>query len=254
MFTKIAKLLFNKKKESVIYEDDEYYDIEDIEEIELPKGDVVYSESTKILIVSKKQSISNEDNMEWFRGIIKLDKVKTYLEGTNIDKGDLVEVSYKESIINGEVINREIQSIKKLEGISYNIKTDTSKVKKVYDLGFAKKGIEFENGHTYSEERVLCIDPCPTEEEENNIYRKQFMYEGDLCNETYLEIFKDGVNTGQTITIQVEKIRDDIIMSISKKSSISTYEDVEKLLEDSPMPKFPWIKDEDISAQDLLDI
>lgn len=76
MFTEIAKLLFNKKKETIIYEDDEYYDIEDIEEIELPKGDVVYSKSTKILIVSKKEFISNEDNMEWFRGIIKLEKVK----------------------------------------------------------------------------------------------------------------------------------------------------------------------------------
>lgn len=144
--------------------------------------------------------------------------------------------------------------MKKLEDISYNIKTETSKVKKVYDLGFAKKGIEFENGHTYSEERFLYIDPCPTEEEKSNIYRNKFMYEGDLCNETYLEIFKDGINTGKTITIDAEKIRDDIIVSIRKKSHISSYEDLEKLLEDLRMPKFPWIKDEDICAQDLLDI
>ena len=234
MFNKIKKLIFNKKKESIIIDDDELYEIEDefyeIEKVEFSESEIVYSESDKILIVTKKSSISDEDNMEWFRGTIKLEKVKSYLKNTSIDKGDLVEVSYKESVVNGEIINREIQSIKKLEGISYNIKKQVSKVKKVYDLGFSKKGIEFENGHTYSEGRFLYIDPCPTEEEEDNIYRKTFMYEGDLCNETYLEIFKDGVNTGKTITIKADKIRDDIIYS--GKLQINSYEDVEKLLED----------------------
>lgn len=251
MFNKFKKLIFNKKKELILDDDNEYYDFE---EIELPTDDIVYGESSKILIVSKKRTVSDDSNMEWFSGIIKLEKVKTYLENTSIDKGDLVEVSYKDSILNDKVINREIQSIKKLEGFSYNIKKETSKVKKVYDLGFAKKGIEFENGHTYSELRFLSIDPCPTEEEQRDIYRSAFRHEGDLCNEIYLEIFKDDVNTGNTITIDAEKIRDDVIMNIRKKSPISSYEDVEQLLEDSPMPKFPWIKDEDICAQDLLDI
>lgn len=241
MFDKIKKLIFNNKKGLISYEDDEYYDFE---EIELPTGDIVYRESSKMLIVSKKKFIFNEDNIDWFRGIIELDKAKTYLEYTPIDKGDLVEVIYKESMINEEVINREIKSIKKLEGISYNIKTDISKVKKVYDLGFAEKGIEFDNGHTYSETQILHIGPYSVDkEEEQNIYRRTFMYEGDQCNETYLEIFKDGINTGSTITIEAEKIRDDRIIGMSKKSSINSYEDVEKLLDDHPIHKFPWLKD-----------
>lgn len=239
MFNKIKKLIFDKKKESISYEDDKYYGIE---EIELPTGEVVYRESSKILIVSKKKFIFNEDNIDWFRGIIELDKAKTYLEDTLIDKGDLVEVIYKESIRNEEVINREIKSIKKLEGISYNIKTDVSKVRKIYRLGFAEKGIEFENGHTYSQTQLIHTGPCFTEEEEKNIYRKAFMYEGDLCNETYLELFKDGISIGSTITIQSLKISDDMTIGKSKESPIRSYEDVEKLLDDQPTYKFPWLK------------
>ena len=34
------------------------------------------------------------------------------------------------------------------------------------------------------------------------------MYEGVLCNEICLEIFKDGINTGRTIDKQ--KIRDEV--------------------------------------------
>lgn len=45
----LIKLIFNKKKEVIMDEYDEFYETE---EIELPKCEIVYSEQSKILIVS----------------------------------------------------------------------------------------------------------------------------------------------------------------------------------------------------------
>ncbi len=230
MFKILKKVKLKNKKESKWF-DEEYEILEALEEIEEPIGEIIYRNSSKILIVTEKNHIDDKDNTEWFRGTIKIDKVQNYLKHMDIQKGDLVEVYYKESVRNNEVIDREIQSIIKIEDVSYDIKTQISKVKKVYKAGGFSKGIEFEDGSTYSEFRYLKIS-IPNPEDETRIYRETFMYEGDLCKHTYLEILKNGDNKRNTITVKAEKIDEDFIDNNRNEWLTSSYEDVKSILEE----------------------
>ena len=125
MFQNIKKLILKKRqkfKKVKEYEDywydEEWEEWEEWEEVK----DVVYNKSSKILIVTKTRFMIDKDNMTWYRGTIQLEKAKEYLQEDTLDKGDLVEVTYEESIIDGEVVDRKIEGVKKLEGFSYNIK------------------------------------------------------------------------------------------------------------------------------------
>ena len=82
------------------------------------------------------------------------------------------------------------------------------------------------------EGKPLFIDFDFKDEDSDELYKEKFMNEDNLWIEVYLEILKDGVDTGKAVVIVAHKEVDGDLLSEKKASSINTLEDVMNLLDE----------------------
>ena len=135
-------------------------------------------------------------------------EIKNYIDRENIQHGDLITVYYKKIIVDERVIKCEILKLEKQETISHKTITENLKVNNIDGHWVFDSLIEFENGCKYIEKRYpICIDPCPTPEQAARIYNSHYINSKDICEVTYIKIFKNGMDTGKTFVIKAEKIR-----------------------------------------------